>query len=205
MINNPTTDQNPSQAAQNRQEQRANSTDFKATPSLQPNQNPSQAAQNSQKSANPEHTEEEFEKFVARSFDFAREDDAESLKIMLDYGLNVNLANHKGDSLLMLASYHNSLECARLLLERGAFVDQKNNRNQTPLAGVCFKGYYEMAELLLKHGAKVDEGSGLTPLNCAIMFQRREILDLLLKHSGKKLGFWQKIFVKISMLFAKKT
>ena len=87
------------------------------------------------------HTQEEFEKFVAQSFDFARNNDTESLRIMLDAGLNVNLANHKGNTLLMLAAYNNSLEVAQMLLQRGAEVDKKNDKAQTPLAGVCFKGY----------------------------------------------------------------
>ncbi|MCE3038457.1 ankyrin repeat domain-containing protein [Helicobacter sp. faydin-H8] len=142
--------------------------------------------------------QEEMEKFCAQSFDFARENDAESLKIMLDHGLNVNLANHKGDTLLMLASYHNSLEAAKLLLERGAQVDQKNNRNQTPLAGVCFKGYFEMAQLLLQYGANPNEGGTMSPLNCAIMFKRKKILNILLKHKNVKLSFLQKIFLKFS-------
>lgn len=139
----------------------------------------------------------EFEDFVAQAFDFARNNDKESLEIMLNAGLSVNLANHKGDTLLMLASYHNSLDVAKMLLERGAEVDKKNDRAQTPLAGVCFKGYYEMAELLLKYNANPNEdnGMGLTPINCAIMFQRKEILKLLLKHSNKKLGLLQRLGV----------
>ncbi|RDU64742.1 ankyrin repeat domain-containing protein [Helicobacter sp. MIT 14-3879] len=137
----------------------------------------------------------EFEDFVAQAFDFARNNDKESLEIMLNAGMSVDLANHKGDTLLMLASYHNSLEVAQMLLERGAEVDKKNDRAQTPLAGVCFKGYYQMAELLLKYNANPDEdnGMGLTPINCAIMFQRKDILNLLLKYSKKELGIFQKI------------
>ena len=34
---------------------------------------------------------------------------------MLEQGLPPNLGNHKGDSLLMLASYHGHAEAARLL------------------------------------------------------------------------------------------
>lgn len=137
----------------------------------------------------------EFEDFVAQAFDFARNNDKQSLEIMLNAGLNVNLANHKGDTLLMLASYHNSLDVAEMLLSRGAEVDKKNDKAQTPLAGVCFKGHYKMAELLLKYNANPNEdnGMGLSPINCAIMFHRKEILKLLLEHSNKKLGFFQKI------------
>lgn len=141
------------------------------------------------------YTQEDIENFVAQSFDFARNDDKDSLEIMLNAGLNVNLANHKGNTLLMLAAYNNSLNVAEMLLQKGAEVDKKNDKAQTPLAGVCFKGYVEMAALLLKYGANPDEdnGLGLTPINCAIMFRRKEILKLLLAHSRKKLSLWQKI------------
>ncbi len=143
--------------------------------------------------------ERKLEEFCAQAFDFARNNDMQSLQVMLDAGLNVNLSNHKGDSLLMLASYHNSLETAELLLQRGAKVDQKNNRNQTPLAGVCFKGYLEMAKLLIRYGANPNDGGSFSPINCAIMFKRNDILPLLLQHSNKKVSFWQRLWIKLLM------
>ncbi len=63
--------------------------------------------------------EEEFENFIAQSCDFARNNDKNSLEIMLNAGLNVNLANHKGNTLLMLAAYNNSLDVAEMLLQKG--------------------------------------------------------------------------------------
>lgn len=137
-----------------------------------------------------------MESFVKLAFDFARNDDATSLQIMLDNGLNPNLANHKGDTLLMLASYHNALECVKLLLSKGANVDTPNDRGHTPLAGVCFKGYKEVAELLLEFGANPDGcGGALSPINTAIMFRRKEILTLLLKRH-KKLPLFKRILTR---------
>ena len=66
---------------------------------------------------------------------------------MLRHGLPVNLADNKGNSLLMLASYNDHLETARMLLVHGAGVDRRNDRGQTPLGGVAFKGYEEMVTL----------------------------------------------------------
>ncbi|ANV98668.1 hypothetical protein BBW65_07595 [Helicobacter enhydrae] len=139
--------------------------------------------------------QDKLEELCASAFDFARQNDKESLEILLNAGLNVNLANHKGNTLLMLAAYNNSFEVTKMLLERGAEVDKRNDRNQTPLAGVCFKGYYDIAKLLVEYGADVDadNGMGLTPLNCAIMFRRTEILELLRQHSKQSLSFFQKI------------
>lgn len=96
---------------------------------------------------------EKLEELCAMSFDMARNNDYKSLQTLLQNGLNPNLANHKGDSLLMLASYHNSIECVKLLLQYKAKVDKVNDKNLTPLAGVCFKGYVEVAKLLLENGA----------------------------------------------------
>ncbi|RDU56181.1 ankyrin repeat domain-containing protein [Helicobacter sp. MIT 00-7814] len=147
---------------------------------------------------------QKLEELCAQSFDFARADDVESLKILLDSGLNVNLANEQGNTLIMLAAYNNSLACARLLLERGADVDKRNDKGQTPLAGVCFKGYYEMAKLLIEHGADVDSEGALSPMNCAIIFHRAEILKLLRQHSRKKPSFLQKIGFYFLTKFGKK-
>ena len=165
-----------------------------------------------------------MEEFVKMSFDFARNNDAESLKIMLKNGLNPNLANHKGDSLLMLASYHNALNCVRLLLDFGANVDKPNDRGHTPLAGVCFKGYTQVAKLLLESGANpngvsqnsaINSGNDssdiaqtstarssaiLSPINTAIMFRRKEILALLLRYNNQKLPLWKRAFAKCMRL-----
>ncbi|RDU58232.1 ankyrin repeat domain-containing protein [Helicobacter sp. MIT 99-5507] len=149
--------------------------------------------------------EQKLEELCALAFDFARENDIASISTLIQYGLNVDLANHKGNTLLMLAAYNNSLDVAELLLKNGASVDKKNDKAQTPLAGVVFKGYIDMTKLLLKYGANPNEdnGMGLTPINCAIMFRRKEILDLLLKHTDKKLSFLQKIGFFIMHKFIK--
>ncbi|MGI0407196.1 ankyrin repeat domain-containing protein [Helicobacter himalayensis] len=160
---------------------------------MQKDSKKAQGTQSAQDSALSKEECEKLEELCAQSFDFARVDDEKSLKILLDSGLNVNLANEQGNTLLMLATYNNSLTCVRMLLERGADVDRRNDKGQTPLAGVCFKGYYEMAKLLIEYGADVDSDGALSPMNCAIIFQRNEILKLLRQHSRKKPSFLQKI------------
>jgi len=135
------------------------------------------------------------------AFNFARNDECENLETMIKAGLNVNLKTHKGDTLLMLASYHNSLKTAKMLLENGAKVDEKNDRGQTPLAGVCFKGYLDMAKLLVSYKANIDEnnGLGMTPYSFAIMFGRKDIAEYLLANS--KQNFLKKSTLKILSFF----
>lgn len=143
----------------------------------------------------------DLEELLAMSFDFARSNDSNALKTLLDNGLNVNLANHKGDTLLMLASYHGAKESVELLLSFGASVDMANNRGQTPLSGVIFKGYNDIARMLLKSGANINAGIP-TPIDCAIMFNRTELLNLML--NGKKLPFFRRIIYFFRRIFSMK-
>ncbi len=149
--------------------------------------------------------EKRLEELSTMAFDFARKNECLHLQTMIEAGLSANLKNHKGDSLLMLAAYHNALDCAQMLLQHGAKVDEKNDRGQTPLAGVCFKGHLEMAKLLVEHGANPDanNGLGMTPFTFALMFGRKEIATYLAEHSKK--GFLKKIFAKIFKFFGKKS
>lgn len=140
--------------------------------------------------------EQKLEEVCQLSFDFARNNDAQSLQILLDNGMNVNLSNHKGNTLLMLASYHNSIDCVKLLLKHKADVNKVNDKNLTPLSGVCYKGYTEVAKLLLEAGADPDKtnGMGLSSVDFAVMFRRKDILQLLEQYSQKKIGFLKRFW-----------
>jgi ankyrin repeat protein len=124
--------------------------------------------------------------FIRSVFGLVRAGDAASLRAMVEKGLPVNFRNEKGDSLIMLASYHGHLETAQILLEAGADPDVANDQGQTPLAGAAYKGFVEIAELLLKHGANVEGASpdGKTPLMMASMFNRPTVVDLFLRHGA---------------------
>lgn len=119
--------------------------------------------------------------FANEVFDLARSGDSDALSRLLDKGLPPNLRNHKGDSLLMLASYHGHREAVRVLLRYKADPDLRNDNGQTPIAGAAFKGNLPMIELLLAHGADVEGASpdGRTALMIAAMFDRTEIVDYL--------------------------
>ena len=53
-------------------------------------------------------------------FDLARCGDAAMLAAVIEKGVPPNLRNDKGDSLVMLASYHGHADAVRTLLELGA-------------------------------------------------------------------------------------
>ena len=107
-------------------------------------------------------------------FDLARRGDAAMLAAVIEKGVPPNLRNDKGDSLVMLASYHGHADAVRTLLERGADPDLRNDNGQTPIAGAAFKGFDKVIETLLAHGADVEGASpdGRTALMVAAMFNR---------------------------------
>jgi ankyrin repeat protein len=142
----------------------------------------------------PEHTQQQADKaldaetleYIQQVFQLVRSGDPVRLSDLLARGLPPNLRNHKGDSLLMLASYHGHLDAARALLEHGADPELRNDHGQTPIAGAAYKGDLPMVRLLLEHGTDVEGAApdGKTALMMAAMFNRTEIVDLLVAHGA---------------------
>jgi hypothetical protein len=128
--------------------------------------------------------------FAQRVFHAARTGDADHLDGLLQAGLPPNLRNDKGDSLLMLASYHGHLDAARRLLAHAADPELANDRGQTPLAAAAYQGDIAMVRLLIDGGAQVN-GSGHTgrsALMTAAMFNRVDIVEVLLANGADPLA-----------------
>ena len=92
--------------------------------------------------------------FAGRCFDLARSGHTADLEVLLDQGLPANLTNDKGDTLLILASYHGHHETAAMLLAHGADPDRHNDRGQTALAAASFKGAERVILALLEKGLR---------------------------------------------------
>src|SRR6266404_6574237 len=146
---------------------------------------------------------------------FSRNGETKQLAAMLHAGLPINLCDAKGNSLLMLASYHGEVETTRMLLEHGADAERRNDRGQTPLGGAAFKGDEEIVALLLAHGADIDadNGGGMTPLMFAAMFGRSRVVEQLkargasLQHRnrlGVSARFMMRLARPISLIFGRK-
>jgi len=120
--------------------------------------------------------------FAGRVFQMARGGQAPELAALLAAGLPANLINDKGDSLLMLASYHGHLDTVRALMAHGGDPTIANDRGQVPLAAAAFKGYADIIEAMLEGGAALDGcgPDGKTALMMAAMFDRIELVDVLL-------------------------
>lgn len=74
--------------------------------------------------------------------------DEPALSAALDAGLDPNLANENGWTLLMLAAVEGSVPLGRLLLNRGANPAVANKKNDTALTIANNRGYALFAELL---------------------------------------------------------
>ena len=111
-------------------------------------------------------------------FDLARTGDAAQLSAHVDAGVPVNLTNDKGDTLLMLAAYHDHPAAVRALLERGADTSRVNDRGQTALGAAVFRRSRDTVVALLDAGADPAHGSP-SALELARFFDLPEMAELL--------------------------
>ncbi|SNY68535.1 hypothetical protein SAMN05421748_13346 [Paractinoplanes atraurantiacus] len=103
--------------------------------------------------------DEETIAYANRMFDLARGGESEELAANVAAGLPVNLTNAKGDTLLILAAYHNHPVTVNALLELGADPDRVNDRGQTALAAAVFRQNAATVKALLGAGADPEGGS----------------------------------------------
>jgi ankyrin repeat protein len=122
--------------------------------------------------------DDELIAFATRLFGLARAGETDQLSAYIDAGVDPNLANQKGDTLLMLAAYHGHAATVRALLEHGANPDRANDRGQTPLAGAVFKGEDAVVSALAAGGADPRAGTP-SAVATARMFERTDLVELL--------------------------
>ncbi len=112
-------------------------------------------------------------------FDLARDGATAVLEATLEAGAPVDLTDHQGNGLLMLAAYHGRADAVKMLLRHGADPTMQNDRGQTPLAGAVFQGYAEVVEALLDAGVDPDAGEP-SPVAIAELFGLPEIREQLI-------------------------
>ncbi len=97
--------------------------------------------------------------FAHRMFDLARTGGTEELLGNVTAGLPANLTNDKGDTLLILAAYHNNVDTVAGLLDKGADPNRTNDRGQSALSAAVFRQNAETVKALLDAGADPDGGT----------------------------------------------
>ncbi|MCS7482976.1 ankyrin repeat domain-containing protein [Umezawaea endophytica] len=116
--------------------------------------------------------------FLRSVLDLARSGDTVRLVEAVDAGVPVNLTGGTGDSLLILAAYHDHPDTVRALLDRGADTARVNDRGQTALGAAVFRRSRESTAALLAAGADPALG-GRSALDIARFFDLPEMLALL--------------------------
>ena len=116
--------------------------------------------------------------YAHRMFDLARGGDAATLAAEVAAGLPANLTNDKGDTLLILAAYHNHPETVAALLAAGADPARVNDRGQTALAAAVFRQSVASVTALLAAGADPAGGSP-SAVETAAFFNLPAMTDLL--------------------------
>lgn len=101
----------------------------------------------------PEALTEDELTFLCSMFDLARSGETERLVDAVDAGVPVNLTNEAGDTLLMLAAYHDHPDAVCALLDRGADTARVNDRGQTALGAAVFRRSERSVIRLLAAGA----------------------------------------------------
>ena len=116
--------------------------------------------------------------FLRRVLDLAREGRSGELADVIARGVPVNLSGAAGDTLLILAAYHDDPATVRMLLEHDADPDRVNDRGQTALGAAVFRRSAESVEALLGHGADPHAGTR-SAVEIAAFFDLPEMAALL--------------------------
>ncbi|MGO9095508.1 MAG: ankyrin repeat domain-containing protein [Bryobacteraceae bacterium] len=114
---------------------------------------------------------------------------AQTVRLLLAKGANLETRVLGGETPLMLAAGHGETEVVRVLLEKGAEIEATDSQGMTALAGAAcdcaiadMPDTYDSMKLLLDHGANVEamDRQGYTPLMRAAGFGRTANAQLLL-------------------------
>src|ERR1700754_2210627 len=123
--------------------------------------------------------------FLHLMLDHAREGRTAELAAAIERGVPASLTSAAGDSLLILAAYHDHPDTVRMLLEHGADHARVNDRGQTALGAAVFRRSRESTMLLLAHGADPDGGTR-TAREIAAFFDLPEMSELLENGGGAR-------------------
>ena len=97
--------------------------------------------------------------FAHRMFDLARDGRTGELSGQVAAGLPADLTNDQGDTLLILAAYHDHPDTVAALLSHGADPGRVNDRGQTALAAAVFRRSAPSVTTLLDAGADPADGN----------------------------------------------
>ncbi len=116
--------------------------------------------------------------FLNSVLDLARNGSTTELVAVVEAGVPVDLTGPTGDTLLILAAYHDHPDTVRALLDAGADPERVNDRGQTALGAAVFRQDASSVRALLAAGAGPDTG-GRSAREIADFFDLSAMRDLL--------------------------
>lgn len=111
------------------------------------------------------------------------EGDIEQIQRLIEEGLNVNLADENGCTLVHLAAFNNKKEIVEFLFEKGANINAVDKEQRTPLHYAVSEGHEEIVKFLLEKGANINvvDQQGGTLLHFATWNNKKGLVKFLLK------------------------
>ena len=109
------------------------------------------------------------------------------MKILINYGANVNASLKNGNSSLHFAVQKENFDMVKLLVDNNAIVDIQRNDGLTPLMGAANHNNLEIVKLLVNKGAKINsrKNDGITPLMFAAKNGNYEIVKYLVDNGAR--------------------
>ena len=118
--------------------------------------------------------------------DAAEKRDFETVRLLLEQGVDVNATQVDGMTALHWAIYHDAVDVARLIVDKEADVHVTNRYGVAPLSLACLNGSGDLLKMLISAGADPNASlpGGETALITAARTGRRDPVELLISHGA---------------------
>ena len=119
-------------------------------------------------------------------FDAIRQDDTTLFDEVLPTIKDLDAADERGSTALVLAAYYNRLYMLDKLLYAAADPNVGGAMGN-PIHGAAYKGFTEIIKHLVYHGASLDvtDSQGSTPLHYAVLGSNCELVEFLLARGAR--------------------
>jgi len=110
-----------------------------------------------------------------------------AIKLLLEYGSNVNYQDKDGLNALHLAIYSRSYDICKLIIEHGVNINSTCNTGESALHIACNLNLYDIVELLIKNKINVnkqDYEHNFTAFHYAVNINNKNIIMILLKNNA---------------------